>query len=102
MHDDMMVKCRVVLKPVNVIKDVMTRWWSNCAMLERLKYLKIYIQMMVRENLQLPTINLSIEQWMIPEDICAILAPFINVQQLMEGEEYVTVSLIPGIFKLSA
>ena len=50
MHDDMMVKCRVVLKLVNVIKDVMTRWWSNYAMLERLKYLKIYIQMMVREN----------------------------------------------------
>jgi hypothetical protein len=69
-------------------------------MLERLKYLKIYIQMMGRENLQLPPINLSIEQWMILEDI--LLAPFINVQQMMEGEEYVTVSLIPGIFKLSA
>ena len=85
-------------KPVNVIQDVVTRWWSTYAMLERLKYLKIYIQMMVRENLLLPTINLSNEQWMIVEDICAILAPFRNVQQLMEGEKYVTVSLIPGIY----
>ena len=65
-------------------------------MLERLKHLKIYIQMMVRENLLLPTINLSNEQWMIVEDTCAILVPFKNVQQIMEGEKYVTISLIPG------
>jgi zinc finger BED domain-containing protein 1 (E3 SUMO-protein ligase ZBED1) len=82
--------------PVNVIQDVVTRWWSTYAMLERLKHLKIYIQMMVRENLLLPTINLSNEQWMIVEDVCAILVPFKNVQQIMEGEKYVTISLIPG------
>ena len=82
--------------PVNVIQDVVTRWWSTYAMLERLKHLKIYIQMMVRENLLLPTINLSNEQWMIVEDTCAILVPFKNVQQIMEGEKYVTISLIPG------
>jgi zinc finger BED domain-containing protein 1 (E3 SUMO-protein ligase ZBED1) len=82
--------------PVNVIQDVVTRWWSTYAMLERLKHLKICIQMMVRENLLLPTINLSNEQWMIVDDICAILVPFKNVQQIMEGEKYVTISLIPG------
>jgi zinc finger BED domain-containing protein 1 (E3 SUMO-protein ligase ZBED1) len=82
--------------PVNVIQDVVTRWWSTYAMLERLMHLKIYIQMMVRENLLLPTLNLSNEQRMVVEDVCAILAPFKHVQQLMEGEKYCTISLIPG------
>ncbi len=84
-------------KPVNVIQDVVTRWWSTYAMLERLKFLKIYIQMMVRENLLLPTINLNQEQWNIVEDVSSILEPFKSVQQIMEGEKYVTISLIPGM-----
>ena len=66
-------------------------------MLERMLYLKLYIMLMVRESLLLPTINLTNEQWMIVEDVCAILAPFKFVQKITEGEKYVTVSLIPGI-----
>ena len=83
-------------KSVNVIQDVSTRWWSTYSMLERMLHLKPYIILMVRENLLLPTINLTNEQWMIVEDVCAILAPFKYVQKIMEGEKYVTVSLIPG------
>lgn len=51
---------------------------------------------MMRESLLLPTINLTNEQRMIVDDICAILAPLKFVQKIMEGEKYVTVSLIPG------
>ena len=65
-------------------------------MLERMLYLRPYFSLMVREGLLLSTINLSGEQWSIVEDICTILMPFKNVQQIMEGEKYVTVSLIPG------
>ena len=52
---------------------------------------------MVREGLLLSTMNLSGEQWTIVEDICTILTPFKNVQQIIEGEKYVTISLISGI-----
>ena len=52
---------------------------------------------MVREGLLLSTINLSGELWTIVEDVCTILTPFKNVQQIMEGAKYVTVSLIPGV-----
>ena len=83
-------------KHVNVVQDVQTRWWSTYAMLERMLHLKPYIILMVRESLLLPTINLTNEQWMIVEDVCAILALFKFVQKLMEGQKYVTVSLIPG------
>ena len=84
-------------KPVNVVQDVQTRWWSTYSMLVRMLHLKQYIILMVRKSLLLPTINLTNEQWMIVEDVCAILAPFKFVQKIMEGEKYVTVSLIPGI-----
>lgn len=83
-------------RSVDVIQDVHTRWWSTYAMLESMIYLKPYMSSMVREGLLLPTINLSTEQWMIVEDVCVILAPFKHVQQVMEGEKYVTGSLIPG------
>ena len=65
-------------------------------MLERMLYLRPYFSLMVREGLLLSAINLTGEQWSIAEDICTILAPFKNVQQIMEGEKYVTISLIPG------
>jgi zinc finger BED domain-containing protein 1 (E3 SUMO-protein ligase ZBED1) len=87
--------------PVNVIQDVTTRWWSTYAMLERMLFLKAYIALMVRENLLLPTLNMNTEQWMIVEDVCAILKPFKNVQLVMEGEKYVTGSLIPGMLYIS-
>ena len=83
-------------RPLDVVQDVATRWWSILSMLERMLYLRPYFSLMVREGLHLSVANLSGEQWTIVEDICTILAPFKNVQQIMEGEKYVTISLIPG------
>lgn len=77
--------------PLNAIQDVTTRWWSTYAMLDR----------MVRENLLLPTLNMSTEQGAIVEVVCAILKPFKNVQLVMEGEKYVTGGLIPGALYIS-
>ena len=84
-------------KPLDVIQDVVTRWWSTYAMLERLIHLRPYFDCMVREGLLYPAMNLTTEQWIIVEDVCAILAPFRFIQQKMEGEKYVTISLIPGL-----
>jgi uncharacterized protein YqjF (DUF2071 family) len=45
--------------------------------------------------------NLSVQHWEIISDTCAVLEPFMVVQKLLEGETYVTVSLIPYlIFKI--
>ena len=56
---------------------------------------------MVRENLLLPTLNMSTEQGAIVEVVCAILKPFKNVQLVMEGEKYVIGGLIPGALYIS-
>lgn len=83
-------------RPLDVIQDVSTRWWSTFAMLQRMLFLRPYISLMARENLLHESVNLSSDQWTIVEDVCIILTPFKNVQQIMEGEKYVTISLIPG------
>ena len=83
--------------PLGVIQDVVTRWWSTFAMLKRLLQLKVYLQIMVQENLLAKEVNLTAQQWRIVEQITAVLEPFKQVQLLMEGEKYVTSSLIPGL-----
>lgn len=91
-----LLKLKQGMNPLDVIQDVVTRWWSTYRMLERLLYLRPYLQLMVRENLLHASLNLTGEQWQVVEDLCAILAPFKQVQQKMEGEKYVTITLIPG------
>jgi hypothetical protein len=45
--------------------------------------------------------NLSDEHWSIIQDTCAVLEPFMFAQILLQGETYVTISLIPYlIFKI--
>ena len=90
------------MNPLDVIQDVVTRWWSTYRMLERLLYLRPYLQLMVRENLLHASLNLSGEQRQVVEDLCAILAPFKQVQEKMEGEKYVTITLIPGDRKFNS
>ena len=54
-------------------------------------------EVMVREQLLHSSTSLTSEEWIVVEDICAILASFKYVQKVMEREKYVTISLIPGI-----
>ena len=45
--------------------------------------------------------NLSADHWSIIVDTCAVLEPFMFAQKLLEGETYVTISLVPYlIFKI--
>jgi hypothetical protein len=84
------------LKP---IQDVTTRWWSTHSMVERLLRLKMYLAILEDEG-EL-NCNLTEQQWVVCSELQKLLEPFMIVQRLLEGQTYVTISLIPYvIFKL--
>ncbi len=84
---------QVMDRAVRPIKDVVTRWWSTYSMIERLLRLKIYLAIL-EEKGDL-TINLTEVQWNIVADLKALLKPFMIAQRLLEGQAYVTISLVP-------
>lgn len=77
---------------VKCIQDVTTRWWSTYSMCERLIRLQPYFSLMEAEG-QLDK-NLTEMQWKIVKDTTALLEPFMCAQRLLEGESYVSVSMI--------
>jgi hypothetical protein len=70
-------------------------------MCERLLRLKPYFALMEAEgNLDC---NLTDSQWLIVEDTCTVLQPFMFAQRTLEGECYVTNSMVPYIlYKIRA
>ena len=56
------LRLRQGVRPLNVVQDIVTRWWSTYAMLERLLHLKPYFEVMVREQLLHPSSSLTSEQ----------------------------------------
>jgi hypothetical protein len=52
---------------------------------------------MVHEGSLHPSINLTERQWVIVSQICEVLAPFKDIQLVLEGQLYVTGSLAPGL-----
>ena len=86
---------QVAGRAVKPIQDVVTRWWSTYSMVERLLRLKMYFAILQEEG-DLDS-NLTDQQWKIIADLKVLLQPFMIAQRLLEGESYVTVSLIPYI-----
>jgi hypothetical protein len=80
-------------RAVKPIQDVTARWWSTYSMCDRLLRLKIYFSLL--ENEGELTCNLTESQWLIVRDLHALLKPFMIVQRLLEGQAYVTISLVP-------
>ena len=80
-------------RAVKPIQDVTTRWWSTYTMCDRLLRLKIYLSLL--ENEGDLTCNLTESQWLIVHDLHILLKPFMIAQRLLEGEAYVTISLVP-------
>ncbi len=80
-------------RAVKPIQDVTTRWWSTYTMCDRLLHLKIYLSLL--ENEGDLTCNLTASQWLIVRDLHILLKPFMIAQRLLEGEAYVTISLVP-------
>jgi len=87
-----------VTRPKKVIQDIVTRWWSTYSMLLRLLELKTYVDFVCSNNTTTLT-NLNAAQWKLAEDIKIILHPFMLAQKLLEGEKYVTLSLVPTIIE---
>ena len=80
-------------RAVKLIQEVTTRWWSTYSMCDRLLRLKIYLSLL--ENEGDLTCNLTDLQWLIVRDLHILLKPFMIAQRLLEGEAYVTISLVP-------
>ena len=82
-------------KPLKVINDCPTRWWSTWKFAKRLRGLKNYIALLVAEGIIDEVMNLTREEWDMLEDIEELLEPFMAVQRYLEGQEYVTLSFVP-------
>jgi hypothetical protein len=77
--------------------DVVTRWWSTYAMCKRGFYLRPYIALLVQEGRVAEDKFLSDAQWDELATFITVLSPFMLAQKFLEGEKYVTISLIPAI-----
>jgi hypothetical protein len=78
---------------LTVIQDVCTRWWSTYMMCERMLRLKSVLTVLHLEGDI--RVSLSEAQWAVIQDLTLLLKPFMVAQKLLEGESYVTISLIP-------
>ena len=78
---------------LTVIQDVVTRWWSTFSMCERLLKLRTVLTIMHLEGGM--RLFLTEAQWSIVTDMTVVLKPFMIAQRLLEGQSYVTISLIP-------
>ena len=91
-----------VARPLKTIQDVATRWWSTYSMVERLLHLRLHIFVVCHMPTNLTNrslVNLTDEQWALLKDIVKILKPFMLAQELLEGEKYVTLSLVVTIIE---
>jgi hypothetical protein len=93
--EEILLSKQVSGTPVKCIQDVTTRWWSTYSMCERLLHLRPYFYLMEADG-SLDK-NLTEVQWMIIKDTTVLLQPFMFAQRLLEGETYVTVSMIAYI-----
>jgi hAT family dimerisation domain. len=81
--------------PVTVVKDVVTRWWSTYSMIERLLYLRPAIDAMTHDGMlgNVSPVLLGVD-WGNLAEIRSVLIPFKNTQKFLEGEKYVTSSMV--------
>jgi hypothetical protein len=78
---------------LTVIQDVVTHWWSTYSMCEQLLHLKNILTIMHLDGDM--RLHLTEAQWTIVADMTVLLKPFMIAQRLLEGQSYVTISLIP-------
>lgn len=81
-------------------QDVRTRWNSTFYMLERLLEVKISLSATL-PLLESPPPNLDSNEWLLTEEVIALLRPFEKVTAILSGEQYPTLSsVIPLVFGL--
>ena len=82
-------------RTLTLIQDVKTRWWSTWKMLRRLLELQVYFAILVAEEILDASMNLKATEWAIITEIESMLEPFMVIQRVLEGQKYVTSSLVP-------
>lgn len=92
---DMLLAKQPEGQKLKVLQDVETRWWSVYTMIERLIQLRPYISILAQENSIV--LDISYMEWSLLEELKMVLEPFMSAQYLLEGEKYVTISLVPKI-----
>ena len=85
------------LPNLNVLQDVTTRWWSTYLMIARLLALRKALDHMHSEGILL--VGFTAAEWVILAHIAVVLEPFMAIQKAMEGEKYVTISLVPFLLQ---
>ena len=90
--------------PVNVVQDVVMRWWSTLAMLDRLFELRESLVLFAdRHSFPSAKSNevairmLTRDEWESLNLLRTVLRPFKVAQQMLEGNKYVTSSWVPYI-----
>lgn len=78
-----------------VIADVVTRWWSTYNMIQRLLDVKAAIDSMAISKELGDKESLQPVDWENLSNIVLVLKPFKNAQEMLEGQKYVTASLVP-------
>ena len=80
--------------PLGVVTDVVTRWWSTFAMIERLLKLKAAIDILGAAGDLGQCAIMTPADWDNLLNIMVVLQPFKEAQKLLEGEKYVTSSWV--------
>lgn len=84
-----------VADPVGPIQDVVTRWWSTYKMLERLLRLKPFFGVLEAKHEFAK--NMTSEEWDVLAAVASVLKPFADMQEQMEGQKYIAISLVPSM-----
>ena len=81
-------------QPKKLLQDVITRWWSTFCSLWRARFLKKAILGLLAAEEVLCESMLP-DEWPILHQIEIILETMARFQRVLEGESYVTASLVP-------
>jgi hypothetical protein len=82
--------------PLMLVKDIATRWWSTYSMASRLVRLRKYVDLCITNHFIHQSYGLNNTEWGILDQLLLALEPFQFFQQILEGEYYVTLSLVPA------
>ena len=82
-------------QPKKLIQDVITRWWSTYAAIERALFLKKAIKGLITTK-EVDCKDMSDKQWEMLEQIITVLEPFAFFQRVLEGESFVTGLMVPS------
>ena len=87
-------------RPKKPLQDVVTRWWSTYRSITRLRFLKKAITSLLVVG-EIECEHISKEEWLVLDQLQILLETMAHFQRILEGESYVTGSLVPvAVFQI--